>query len=610
MVGPNRSLHLLGATGASRSVMEGGREWLVIPTVALMEGVIFPVNAGSPEFVSAEVLEKAAASWNQKPITLGHPVKNGTQCSANDEAILASHGIGEVRNARYENKKLLCDSWVDTARAEKLHPKMLAQLRADQGVEVSVGAMVMTEARESAFNGKPYKAAWLETKGDHLAFLTGRGACSREMGCGTHRAAMHLVTAEGFELQERRPMPKTLKDLKSRILALFDTPAQAASEEAAELIGYQTLRELLDQLGDSWDAASDQVDELIAAEADPGADEEAETEVERARLEAFRTLCTAMYGHLNALTSATMPKPDGSVSSGTRYMEGMRVAVGRVISAKNMKTVQAAHDSSHDMHTHTTALGAECNGMRLLKAGYEDCTACKGTGNKDGNPCESCDGAGEMKTLKAACGCDNTEAEMTKTERIAALLKHEHNPIKDLKALEANTDEGLRLLEVHCENAATLKAAADKLAADKATSDAALKAAEAANKTVEERLTAAEASLKASGAQKTEEEFLKTAPESIRTLVAEKKATDAARKATLVTTLKTAQSVYDEARLNAMELTQLEEIAALTGAAKPADYSGRGLAVAPGTGTESYVAPNPYEAGVKALQERDKASVN
>lgn len=200
--GEARTLHLLGATGAVRREELAGKKYLVVPVVALMEGVIHAVNADTPEFVSGEVLRRAASSWIGKPVTLGHPAKAGKQCSASDAVIRKDSGIGVIWKSEYleDGKKLYQEAWVEEEKAKKLHPALYESLSAGGREEVSVGAMVVTNAVGGDYRGKKYKGAWLETSGDHLAFLPGgRGACSCEMGCGTHRAAAHRVTDDGLE---------------------------------------------------------------------------------------------------------------------------------------------------------------------------------------------------------------------------------------------------------------------------------------------------------------------------------------------------------------------------------------------------------------------------
>lgn len=198
------SLHLRGAAGAAQTEMVNGREHFVIPVVALMEGVIHPVNAESPEFVPWSTIEMMAASFDGKPVTLGHPAQNGKQCSAKVPGIMDSHGMGFIRNPRAvkETKRLLMDALVDKQKSKQLHPDMHQALLEEKIIEVSVGAFVFTDDNAGEHNGRRYNAKWMSGTGDHLAFLPGkRGACSVAMGCGAHRAAMHLVTAEGIEPQ-------------------------------------------------------------------------------------------------------------------------------------------------------------------------------------------------------------------------------------------------------------------------------------------------------------------------------------------------------------------------------------------------------------------------
>lgn len=652
-----RSLHLRGATGAVHTEMWDGREHLVVPVVALQEAVIHAVNAPTAEFVPASSLAASVGKWNGHPLVVGHPVKNGKQISAHSPEVLAKHGFGFIRSSAMTGNRLGMEAMVDVARLEALNQReLLADLRAGKGVEVSVGAFVEGNGVKGTHGGKAYDGEWTGIQPDHLAFLPGGiGACSMAMGCGAHRAAM-LVTAEGFvDIEEKRPMPK-LKDLKARILALFDTPEEAASEEAAELIAYNGMRVQLDAVGDQWDAASDLIDALIADEEENPtvgrAQEAAEEEVEDARLDAIRMHCYSMIAALqsvcNACTEQQAPEPmavsdprymaalesyatatgrELSSFGATDRMTAMRVAIGKSISAKNMKVIQAAHDASHGMHDHTTALGATCESGEMKAAASKDCPTCDGTGQvkADGkqSDCATCDGTGVLKaaevaahdaeTLRAAgahpCRCETEGGMMTKAERIAALLKHEHNPIKDQKALEANTDEGLRMLEVHCENATKLKAAADALRAaaeckackgegkafGKECKDCGgtgeLKAAE-----MQAKLAETEAALKAAQAAQIPAEELT----QLRALAAAKAGADAAEKAALVEKLVPLKTLTKE-QLEAKTLDDLKTLAAFAKIPAPVDYSIKGIPTPRAAeDATSYAAPDPYN--LKALQ--------
>lgn len=160
-----------------------------------------------------------------------------------------------------------------------------------------------------------------------------------------------------------------------------------------------------------------------------------------------------------------------------------------------------------------------------------------------------------------------------------------------VKTLEAMPDEAL----------SALKAAADKTAAE-------LKAANDAKAAADAAKTKAEADLKAAQERKITVEDL---PAEMRSLVERAKAQETARKDQLVAALKDAQSVYDEARLKAMGVEQLEEVAALAQVARPAeparDFSGRGLPAARHNAGAEDVYRNPPDPYMKALEAKKKA---
>lgn len=320
-------LHLLGATGDVRTEVIDGREHLVVPVVALMEGVIHAVNADTPEFVPWETIERMAASFNGKPVTLGHPVSNGRQCSASVPGIVDSHGIGKIRNSHAvkEGKKLLMETLLDKQRTAQLHPEMYQRLLAGEHEEVSVGAFVVTDEVAGNYSGKQYKATWLAGSGDHLAFLPGkRGACSIAMGCGAHRAAM-LVTAEEFV-----PVP-----------------------EYSPVLAFTTLDEK--SLDD--------------------------------RMQAVQTAINSRWSNS---TSAGIP---GS------YGYAVQTFDDRVIVRIDNETFSVDYTVEKDG---TVKLGEPKRVKQAWvaaakKGKYEDCPTCKGSGNVNGNPCEMCDGEGEIR---------------------------------------------------------------------------------------------------------------------------------------------------------------------------------------------------------------------
>ncbi len=182
---------IIGTGNPPRVEFLHGRRHLVVPVIALMEGVIHAVNAPTREFVPAARLAAAAGSWNGRPLVIGHPTENGRQISANRPDVIARQGFGVIYESRMAGNRLGQEAWIDPERLIALGQRnMLADIEAGKPIEVSVGAFVKTLEKSGTHGGKDYQFEWGDITGDHLAFLPGgRGACSLEMGCGACRAA-------------------------------------------------------------------------------------------------------------------------------------------------------------------------------------------------------------------------------------------------------------------------------------------------------------------------------------------------------------------------------------------------------------------------------------
>jgi hypothetical protein len=108
----------------------------------------------------------------------------------------------------------------------------------------------------------------------------------------------------------------------------------------------------------------------------------------------------------------------------------------------------------------------------------------------------------------------------------------------------------------------------------------------------------------AAGRQLSEQEWLAAAPPEVRRNFERMRAAETARKATLVTELKTAQAEYTEAELQAMDVEQLERIARIARLAVPEpDFSGRGTPRAAATADDPV--RNPPKAYDLALAARN-----
>lgn len=396
-------------------------------------------------------------------------------------------------------------------------------------------------------------------------------------GKGSMGYAAHTTFAkrhDALAAKKRGLEMSTVRSLKERLLALFPgtkSPTEMASEEAAELVAYQTLRTLWDQMGSAWDEGSSLLDELITAEEDEpttGAEgEAAEEEMETAQLEAIYTLAMVISSLSSAACGSCSKLLAPDIQPGPRYMEEFRAAIGKAISSKNMKVIQGAHDASHAMHGNTVALGASCTEQRAMESA-------------------------------APCGCkQNKETDMEKKERIAALMAHPHSPLKIQKALEALDDDSLKAIE---DAADVAKKAAEKAEAD--AKESAGKLAELGEEV--KTLRAAAANPKTL----TEAEFMGAAPAEFKTIIEQHRAAEAAEKAELIGKLKTLEA-FTEEQLKAKsndELRSLAKLAKVEVQARPeVDFGGRNFPRA-AEGIESAAAPNPYDGPLKALQSAGK----
>ena len=249
----SRSLHLIGATGATRTETYRSREYLVVPVVALVEGVIWPVNAESPEYVPPYAYSTAPEAWNGRPVFAGHPIRGGTQVLGNTPEILESEQWGQVFNAGVVNDKLAMEAWLNQDDAKDVGDhavEIYDRAAAGKSIEISVGATVLMEEVTGTYNDQDYNGKWVEIFPDHLALLEKGdiGACSNLMGCGVRTATVHLVTAKGYELvkvkedivvPEKKTAKKTLKSsIKERFgafLRMLSPAGRSDTEVRSEL---------------------------------------------------------------------------------------------------------------------------------------------------------------------------------------------------------------------------------------------------------------------------------------------------------------------------------------------------------------------------------------
>lgn len=634
----SRHLHIL-ASGTPRKEMLNGREHLVIPVTALMEGVIHAINAETPEFVPSAVIQRAAHTWNGRPLVVYHPVKDGRQISANHPTVLQRQAFGQIFESKANGTRLGMEAWVDPVRLRELgEHELLTRIEAGKPIEVSVGAYVKTRMFEGNHNGRSYKAEWTDATGDHLAFLPkGRGACSLEMGCGAHRAAEEspmLYTLEGAEPEvlggkgsgnfghEGRPgqvggsgggklgeVKVDVQGIGGRYIARkelttgdFIITKHGSDEEIARV----PQGRVRDQFGQRIDVPQDvykKVDELATTDTrspdDPkriveninsrlreewGIDEGSiprdrlRDDLARAKREKDTRVTVKIPSRsefdMSVKEAEALLKLDPGRNPYERFrgfefskeeIEELRTAIGARNNSSDMKTIQSMHDSA-------VALGAKCD-----RANYKLME--------------------QKPNLKAACGCKGEKTMgMTKdkkAELIATLVTDKFSGFKegDEALLEAASDEQLETFRSAAETRKTETEERTKLQNDLRTASARIKVVEDKLKTAEEKPTA--------------DQWMEKAPAEIRALIDREKQREIEERETLVAHLKTAQDVYTEDELKALETPMLQRLAKIAKVEAPANYSGRKVPVS-AEKKESYAPPDPYAAGIKALQEQLK----
>ncbi len=177
--------------GLARVEQYKGKEYMVVPVVGLVEGLVHAMNARGPELVLAEEFSKNLEAWTGRPVYLGHPLVNGRPVFSNSD-LIQRLSFGEVRNAQIKNGKLIMEAWIDLELAATRAPEILTRARANESIEISIGAGVSTEETKGVHsNGRPYVGIWRDISPDHLALLPGdvAGACSFDMGCGVRAAS-------------------------------------------------------------------------------------------------------------------------------------------------------------------------------------------------------------------------------------------------------------------------------------------------------------------------------------------------------------------------------------------------------------------------------------
>ena len=275
---PNvRTLTISSSTFDSSAIRQetwNGKEYTVVPVIAIVEGVLYGANATTPEFASSTEFGKFPEAWNGRPVVLNHPQIDGIYVSAGSPQVLEQYQMGFMFNTTLDGTKLKTEAWLDNVRITELggtFQETLDRINAGEIVEVSVGTFLDTIDELGTFNGKNYGARWANIAPDHLAILEKglTGACSVKDGCGTRVFAMRHVSvldttgaccascAEGGSCMasdhdhNHQHEQNPTQTEEPRVEEPNDTTEggeEAGGEEAAEALSLSRRAELLDQL--------------------------------------------------------------------------------------------------------------------------------------------------------------------------------------------------------------------------------------------------------------------------------------------------------------------------------------------------------------------------
>ena len=214
--------------GTTRHDQFDGKDYLVAPMIMIVEGVLNGTNG--PLLYPAEELSKTPAVWNMKPVVVYHPSRNGQGISACDPDIIKNHGVGIIMNAKFEDKKLKAEAWIDTKKAAIVDDRIIDAIENNTIMELSTGLFTDNERVEGEFNGTPYIAIARNYRPDHLALLPDlKGACSIEDGAGFLRLNVsNEGTSVNIDLKE------TAIDLEG--MNWLAKNAQQVTDKLAELI--------------------------------------------------------------------------------------------------------------------------------------------------------------------------------------------------------------------------------------------------------------------------------------------------------------------------------------------------------------------------------------
>lgn len=218
-----------------------GKNYLVAPVSMIVEGV-FAGNQG-PLFYDGNEISKSVASWNHKPLTVGHPQLGGQYVSGCLPETIDQYSVGMVLNAKWNKtrKKLQAEAWFEETRLDAVPGgnRIKEALTKQEPMEVSTGLFVDNELASGNYEGREYRGRARNFRPDHLAMIaSGVGACSIKDGAGLlvnkdPQSSQNLATPnpDGKLLENRMQAPPDSKPL------IVNEKAKMKRDEIAGILG-------------------------------------------------------------------------------------------------------------------------------------------------------------------------------------------------------------------------------------------------------------------------------------------------------------------------------------------------------------------------------------
>lgn len=209
-----------------------GRSYLagsvIMAKETVMNGILYPKDE----------LKRGVPGWNGRPVTVGHPKKNGKFTSANSPEVLEQCQIGFIFDTSAEgtDTKLKAQVWLDVNKLDQF-PEVRDAITSGKMLEVSTGLFLDKVEEKGVFGNKEYEGKAVNHLPDHLALLPGDiGACSIKDGAGFPRVNVMFGTNE-VSIYERNRLLRNALEAKlgeGQYFGLVDV------FDANVVVGYQS----------------------------------------------------------------------------------------------------------------------------------------------------------------------------------------------------------------------------------------------------------------------------------------------------------------------------------------------------------------------------------